>query len=112
MPELEGFRLRVGSAELAPGSGYLAGVPVREARRSDLGEIASLICELADYERLRHEVAWDPAELEEAIFRPGSPARVLIAEHGGEVAGFALYFESFSTFLWPVRHLARGPLRP
>ncbi len=89
---------------------------VREALRSDVGELAALICELADYEHLRHEVIWEPAELEEAIFGPRSPARVLIAECDGQVAGFALYFETFSTFLgrsgiWLEDLFVRGPFR-
>lgn len=75
-------------------------MPVREAVRSDAPVIAQLIVDLARYERLEHEVVWQAEQLEEALFGPGAVPRVLLAETpGGQVAGFALYFETFSTFL-------------
>jgi len=75
-------------------------VPIREAAESDLDEIAALIRELAEYERLSHEVVFDPADLRLHLFGPSPVARVLMAETDeGEVAGFALYFPTFSTFL-------------
>ena len=77
---------------------------VRSATPNDLAEIAALIRELADYERLAHEVAFDDAELGRHLFGPDPAAKVLIAEDAapGEppgVVGFALYFSTFSTFL-------------
>jgi GNAT superfamily N-acetyltransferase len=73
---------------------------IRDATPDDLAEIGALIRELADYEELSHEVEWQLDELGTALFgdRPG--AQVLIAEtEAGVVAGMALWFPTFSTFL-------------
>jgi len=74
---------------------------VRPATAEDLPEIAALICELAEYERLTGAVAWsDPEELRPHLFGGSAVARVLLATNeAGCVAGFALWFPSFSTFL-------------
>lgn len=73
---------------------------VRPASPDDLDAIGELICALADYEQLRHEVVWRRDELEEHLFGPSPAAQVLIAEaDDGTVAGFALWFPTFSTFL-------------
>lgn len=75
-------------------------MPIRPATADDLPEIASLIRELAEYERLSHEVEFDEAELGRHLFGPSPAASVLMAETDeGDVAGFALYFTTFSTFL-------------
>jgi GNAT superfamily N-acetyltransferase len=73
---------------------------IREAVESDVPLIASLIRELADYERLLHEVRLSEAGLRDALFGERRYAEVVIAEVGeGEPAGFALFFHNFSTFL-------------
>jgi GNAT superfamily N-acetyltransferase len=73
---------------------------LRDAVPSDLDEIARLIRELAAYERLEHEVAFVADDLHHHLFGDDPVAFVLIAEApGGEVAGFALWFRTFSTFL-------------
>jgi GNAT superfamily N-acetyltransferase len=75
-------------------------MPVRAAVEGDLDDIVALITALADYERLRDEVVLDRDEVGRHLFGPSPAAHVLIAEtDGGEVAGFALWFTSFSTFL-------------
>lgn len=75
-------------------------MPVRDAVESDLAEIAALIRELAAYERLEHEVEFDEAELGRHLFGARPAASVLMAEaDDGAVAGFALYFTTFSTFV-------------
>lgn len=80
-------------ADLPPGAS------IRDAVEADLDEIVALIRELADYERMADEVVLDDAAVREHLFGPDPAARVLIAERDGEVAGFALYFTTFSTFL-------------
>ena len=73
---------------------------IRPATSDDIEEIASLIRDLADYEQLAHEVEFDVDALREHLFGTDPAASVLIAEAAsGEVAGFALYFRTFSTFL-------------
>jgi GNAT superfamily N-acetyltransferase len=71
---------------------------VRPATPTDLPLIAALIRELAEYEKLSHEVRFDEAVLGEQLFGPRPYAEVLIAEAGGEPQGFALFFHNFSTF--------------
>ena len=71
---------------------------IRPAQPDDLGEICALIRELAEYEELAHEVVLDEAEVGRWIFEE-HVASVLIAEDDGEVAGMALWFPTFSTFL-------------
>jgi GNAT superfamily N-acetyltransferase len=75
-------------------------MPVRVADEADLDEIVALIRELAVYERLEAEVALDRDEVGRHLFGPQPAAHVSIAEtDAGEVAGFALWFTTFSTFL-------------
>jgi ribosomal protein S18 acetylase RimI-like enzyme len=72
---------------------------IRRAVVADVPTILSLIRELADFERLSHEVVADEALLRETLFgeRPG--AEVVMAQVADEVVGFALFFQNFSTFL-------------
>lgn len=72
---------------------------VRPATPADVPAIMALIRELADYERLSHEVVGDERLLSEHLFGARPAAHVLMGEVDGLVAGFALYFTSFSTFL-------------
>jgi GNAT superfamily N-acetyltransferase len=72
---------------------------VREASEGDVPLILSLIRELAEYEKLSHEVVATEEGLRESLFAGRRYAEVLIAEHDGAPAGFALFFHNFSTFL-------------
>jgi GNAT superfamily N-acetyltransferase len=72
---------------------------VREASEGDVPLILFFIRELAGYERLSHEVVATEEGLRESLFGERRYAEVLIAEHDGEAAGFALFFHNFSTFL-------------
>jgi diamine N-acetyltransferase len=72
---------------------------VREATEGDLGHIHRLSHELAVYEELEHLFVAEPEDYREALFGVSPTARVLIAEVDNEVAGFALWFPTFSTFL-------------
>lgn len=73
------------------------GFVIREANSSDINLIFDFICDLADYEKLRHDVTATPEILHESIFVKRQ-AEVLIAELDGLPVGFALYFHNFSTF--------------
>lgn len=72
---------------------------VRPATPEDIGTIAALIRELAEYERLSHEVVFREDELRDHLFGERRYAEVLLAEESGEAVGFALFFHNFSTFL-------------
>jgi GNAT superfamily N-acetyltransferase len=71
---------------------------IRPATASDSGLVFSLVRELAEYERLAHEVDATEQSLAAALF--GRDPRVFadIAEWNGEPAGLALWFYNFSTF--------------
>jgi GNAT superfamily N-acetyltransferase len=71
---------------------------IRPATQADLPLIAQLIRDLADYEKLAHEVRFDPTVLGAKLFGPRPYAEVAIGEIGGVAQGFALFFHNFSTF--------------
>ena len=74
-------------------------ISIRAARPDDVPAILALIRGLAEYEKLAHECEADEAKLAETLFGDKPCAEVLIAGVDGEVAGFALFFHSYSTFL-------------
>ena len=76
-----------------------AHIRIAPATENDVPLILSLIRELAEYERLTHEVSATEADLHAALFGSNRVAYAVIAYAGEEPAGFALYFFSFSTFL-------------
>ncbi len=71
---------------------------IRPATRADLPLIAQFIRDLAEYERLSHEVRFDVATLGDRLFGARPYAEVLIGEIDGEPQGFALFFHNLSTF--------------
>jgi GNAT superfamily N-acetyltransferase len=72
---------------------------IRKAQQQDTPLICQLIRELAEYERLSHEVVVEESRLREHLFGPRPFAQVLLAEDAGDVVGFAFYFFTYSTFL-------------
>jgi GNAT superfamily N-acetyltransferase len=72
---------------------------IREATIDDVPVIGELVRALADYEKLSHEATFSDDDLRDALFGERRYAEVLLAEHDGEIAGFALFFHNFSTFL-------------
>jgi GNAT superfamily N-acetyltransferase len=72
---------------------------IRPATPADATTIASLVRELAEYEKLLPEAKGSAADFERELESPNPVIRVLIAEWNGEPAGFALYFFNFSTFV-------------
>jgi GNAT superfamily N-acetyltransferase len=71
---------------------------IRSAVPADLPLIAALIRELADYEKLAHEVRFDEAVLGDRLFGERPYAEVVIGLLSGVAQGFALFFHNFSTF--------------
>lgn len=72
---------------------------IRDAAPGDAALILSLIRELAEYEKLLHEVTATEARLRASLFGPKPMAECVIAEQDGKPAGFALFFHNYSTFL-------------
>lgn len=72
---------------------------LRPAARADVPVILAFIKELAEYEKLTHQVVADETKLAETLFGERPFAEVIIAEWDGTPAGFALYFHNYSTFL-------------
>jgi GNAT superfamily N-acetyltransferase len=72
---------------------------IRPAVETDVPEILRFIQALAKYEKLAHTVTATEAALREYLFGPHPAAEVLIADFNGQPAGFALFFQTFSTFL-------------
>ena len=73
-------------------------ISIRPATAADLPLIAQLIRDLAEYERLAHEVRFDDQVLAAKLFGPRPYAEVVIGEIDGAAQGFALFFHNFSTF--------------
>jgi GNAT superfamily N-acetyltransferase len=71
---------------------------IRRARPDEAGLVLSLVRELADYEKLLHEVEATEAGIGAALFEANPRLFCDIAEWNGEVAGFAVWFINFSTF--------------
>lgn len=74
-------------------------VKIRPATASDSTAILQFIKELAEFERLLHEVKADEASLRRTLFEEQNGISAIIAELDGVSAGFALFFKSYSTFL-------------
>jgi diamine N-acetyltransferase len=71
---------------------------IRAARPDDSALIFALVRELADYEKLSHEVDATPEAIAAALFAREPKLFCDIAEWNGEPAGFAIWFLNFSTF--------------
>ncbi len=75
---------------------------IRPAAPADIPAMHQLMLELAEYERSRHEVTATGDDLRQALFG-GQPALFAhVAEDGGAVAGFAVWFLNYST--WTGKH--------
>ena len=74
-------------------------IRIDPATPDDVPTIRALIGELAEFERLSHEAQATDEQIHESLFGPKPGAEVIMARIGGEVAGFALFFHNYSTFL-------------
>jgi len=77
---------------------------LRAAQRTDCAEIVAMVRELAEYERLLHEVEMDEARLEAELFCDRPVVEAVVAEVQGQdggwmPAGVALFTHNFSTFV-------------
>jgi GNAT superfamily N-acetyltransferase len=71
---------------------------IRPARSGDAGLVTQFVHELAEYEKLTHEVEATEAMIDAALFGPNPRVFCEIAEWNGEPVGNALWFLIFSTF--------------
>src|SRR3954463_8943896 len=71
---------------------------IRRARPGEAGLVLSFIRELAEYEKLLHEMEATEPDIERALFAEKPQLFCEIAEWQGEPVGFAVWFINFSTF--------------
>jgi GNAT superfamily N-acetyltransferase len=71
---------------------------IRPATSTDAPLLTTLIRELAEYDRLDYEAAVTEEDIARDGFGPQPKFRAVIAEWDGQVAGYALFFEFYSTF--------------
>ena len=74
-------------------------IKIRFGIPADTPLILKFIKELADYEKLAHEVVATKELLDETLFGEQSNAEVILAEQDNIPVGFTLFFHNFSTFL-------------
>ncbi|MBL8554164.1 MAG: GNAT family N-acetyltransferase [Phenylobacterium sp.] len=75
-----------------------AKVTVRVATAFDTPLILEFIRDLAEYERLLHEVEATEADIRRDLFGENPRCFCEIAEANGQAVGFALWFYNYSTF--------------
>ena len=72
-------------------------IKIREASIEDSKLIVDLIMEMAEYEKLVHEVIATEESIKESIFIK-ERAKALIIEFEGKAIGYIIYFFNYSTF--------------
>jgi GNAT superfamily N-acetyltransferase len=77
----------------------IPGFELRFAEAQDVSLVLSFIKELAQYEKLLHEVTATEAILKETLFGSRRVAEVVLGYYHGEPVGFAIFFHNYSTFL-------------
>ena len=71
---------------------------IRAARPGEAALALQFVRELAEYEKLAHEMEATEAMIDAALFGPQPRVWCDFAEWDGEAVGFALWFLNFSTF--------------
>ena len=66
---------------------------------NELTGLLELIRDLARFEKLEHEVEATVEDLEQSFFGPKPVAGALFARRDQELAGYAIYFFTFSSFV-------------
>jgi GNAT superfamily N-acetyltransferase len=72
---------------------------IERATAADVPEILAFIRALADYEHLSDQVVATEEALRSSLFGERPAAEVVFSRGGADRAGFALFFETYSTFL-------------
>ena len=71
---------------------------IRPATGKDVALLTTLIREMAQHDRLSEEVGVSEEDIARDGFGPSPKFRAVIAEWDGQVAGYAVFFEFYSTF--------------
>jgi GNAT superfamily N-acetyltransferase len=79
-------------------SGIVPMLSIRPATADDAALLVTLIRELATFERLEHEMSTTEEDLLRDGFGPHPKFRAAIAQWNGEPAGYAIFFEFYSSF--------------
>jgi GNAT superfamily N-acetyltransferase len=73
---------------------------IRPAVEADVPELLAMIKELAEYENLADQVVITADDLRQTLFGPEAIVYdTVVQDEEGELAGHALWFRTFSTFL-------------
>jgi GNAT superfamily N-acetyltransferase len=72
---------------------------IRAATPADTHAIFGLMLELAEFEKLTHLFIATEDGVREALFGARPSAEAMVAEEAGEIVGYALFFQNYSTFL-------------
>jgi len=70
---------------------------IREAKPKDISAVLQLIRELADFEREPKAVVNTESELHQHIFKD-KICNAIVADDNNEIIGFAIYYNSYSTW--------------
>ena len=73
-------------------------IRIRAATAADVDQIHAMIVELATYEKSADQVTGSTEQLADSLFGAHPAAEALIAEADDAIAGFALFYTSFSTW--------------
>jgi len=77
----------------------MASFSITLAAPEDIPALLEMIRALAEFERLSHLCVATHESLERAIFGQNPSVEVVLARENSSIAGFALFFHNFSTFL-------------
>src|SRR5689334_14396194 len=72
---------------------------IDQITRDEVPRLLQLIRELAQFEKLEHEIEATVDSLSNSLFGPNPVAGALLGRVNGELAGYALYFFTFSSFI-------------
>lgn len=73
-------------------------ITIRPAREPDVPDILVMIRELAAFENLEETLNVTASLLQSALFGSSPAASALVATVGNESAGYAIFYETFSSF--------------
>jgi GNAT superfamily N-acetyltransferase len=74
-------------------------IAIDQLTRDQVPVLLELIRELAQFERLEHEVIASVESLQRSLFGPQPAAGALLARCDNEPAAYAIYFFTFSSFI-------------